>query len=342
MTSMQDDLSRRDYLKAMGAAAFAAGIGPIPPIAEATPPPPPRIPEDMRGIFVILSTPFTPAGEIDEIDLAREVAWVAEAGAHGIVWPQNSSGYARMSVDQIRQGMRVLARANRGTSMTLVLGVQQDGVREMVELARFADSLDPDMLIAMPPKVGTSLADYREYYVALAEATSRPVMIQTLPNLPGVEFDSALILDLASRYPHLGYVKEEAEPVFDRIGALVGKPGIRRVFSAQRGRHFQYDLRLGVDGIVSGMAMYVDAFTRLWSEYRAGNWDAVRDIHAAILLMLNTEDEIPGAGRYLLQRRGIFKHTTQGGRELTFTPTQIAHIEHNLMALQPYLLRLRV
>ena len=56
--------------------------------------------------------------------------------------------------------MEVLVRANRGRSLTLVLGVQQDSTRELVELATFAERLEPDMMIAMPPKVGNSLNDY--------------------------------------------------------------------------------------------------------------------------------------------------------------------------------------
>lgn len=123
-----------------------------------------------------------------------------------------------------------------------------------------------------------------------------------------------------------------------RISALVGQPQIKRVFSAQRGRHFLYDLRLGVDGIVSGMSMYADVFARIWAEYRAGNWDAVRDIHARVLAMLAVEEEVPGAGRYLLQRRGIFRTTSTGHGELRFSPAQIAHIEHVLGALEPYML----
>ena len=55
--------------------------------------------------------------------------------------------------------MEVLVRANRGRSLTLVLGVQQDSTRELVELATFAERLEPDMMIAMPPKVGNSLND---------------------------------------------------------------------------------------------------------------------------------------------------------------------------------------
>ncbi len=162
-------------------------------------------------------------------------------------------------------------------------------------------------------------------------------MLQTQPNLPGVEFSTDFILELADRYPHLGYAKEEAQPVFERIQALVGQPQIKRVYSAMRGRYFAYDLRLGVDGIVSGMAMYIDVFAHMWDAYLRGDWDEVRDIHGRILVMLTCETEIPGAGRYLLKRRGIFKTAAQRGREYTFSQVQIDEIEHNLKGLEPYL-----
>jgi len=342
---MNRRLTRRDTLKLMGSAAVGSGLlGAAPPsssrdgrsapasLTAATP-----RDEDLRGLFVILSTPYTETGEIDYEDMAFQVDWLDHAGVHGLVWPQNSSDYARLSPAEIRKGFEVLTEANRGRRLTLVLGVQQDATREMVDLAGFAERLEPDMMIAMPPKVGSSLADYREYYGALAQVTERPVMIQTQPNLPGVEFDTELILELAARYPHLGYVKEEAQPVFERIQALVGQPSIRRVYSAMRGRHFAYDLRLGVDGLVSGMSMYADVFVRMWESYLAGHWDEVRDIHGRLLVMLTCEQEIPAAGRYLLQRRGIFRSRTQRGRDVSLSQVEVAEIEHNLRGLEPYL-----
>ena len=333
--------SRRDSLKLMGSAvigsqALGSGQALAAPLVDR----PAIRDEDIRGIFVILATPYTVSGEVDYDDLAAQVEWLEEAGAHGLVWPQNSSDYPRLTTEEIKRGMEVLARANRGRSMTLVLGVQQDASSDMVELATFAEMLAPDMMIAMPPKVGRSLDDYWEYYTALAGVTSRPVMIQTQPNLPGVEFEMDFILELASRYPHLGYVKEEAQPVFDRISGLVGRPQIQRVFSAMRGRYFAYDLRLGVDGLVSGMSMYADVFVRMWVAHVAENWDEVRDIHGKLLVMLASEQAIPGAGRYLLQRRGIFKTTVQRGRDFHFSPTRVAEIEHNLEGLKPYMIRL--
>ena len=343
---MKKTYTRRDSLKLIGSAVVGSQVvGAARPLAAQNDlgrivrPGRVSADADMRGIFVILSTPYTESGAVHYDDLAFQVEWLDHAGAHGLVWPQNSSDYPRLSTEEIRRGMEVLTEANRGRPLTLALGVQQDSTPEMVEQAKFAERLEPDMMIAMPPKVGDSLEDYREYYSALARVTSRPIMIQTQPNLPGVQFTTDFILELASQYPNLGYVKEEAQPVFERIQALVGQPQIQRVYSAMRGRYFAYDLRLGVDGLVSGMSMYAEVFARMWAASREGDWDAVRDIHGRLLVMLTCETEIPGAGRYLLQRRGIFTTRTQRGRNYSLSQLQIDEIEHNLKGLEPYLMR---
>ena len=341
---MKNKYTRRDSLKLMGSAVVGSQLvrGAQPLDAQTAGVRTVRagsVDEDMRGIFVIMSTPYTESGAVHYDDLAFQVEWLDRAGAHGLVWPQNSSDYPRLTTEEIRRGFEVLTEANRGRSLTLVLGVQQDSTPEMVAQATFAEGLEPDMMIAMPPKVGDSLEDYREYYSALAEVTSRPIMIQTSPNRPGLEFKTDFIKELADQYPNLGYVKEEVQPVFERIQALVGQPQIKRVYSAMRGRYFAYDLRLGVDGLVSGMAMYAEVFAQMWAASREGDWDAVRDIHGKLLVMLTCETEIPGAGRYLLQRRGIFTTATQRGRNYTLSQVEIDEIEHNLRGLEPYLIR---
>jgi len=341
---MKNKYTRRDSLKLMGSAVVGSQLvrGAQPLDAQTDGVRAVRavsVDEDMRGIFVIMSTPYTESGAVHYDDLAFQVEWLDRAGAHGLVWPQNSSDYPRLTTEEIRRGFEVLTAANRGRSLTLVLGVQQDSTPEMVTQATFAEGLEPDMMIAMPPKVGDSLEDYREYYSALAEVTSRPIMIQTSPNRPGLEFKTDFIKELADQYPNLGYVKEEVQPVFERIQALVGQPQIKRVYSAMRGRYFAYDLRLGVDGLVSGMAMYAEVFAQMWAASREGDWDAVRDIHGKLLVMLTCETEIPGAGRYLLQRRGIFTTAAQRGRNYTLSQVEIDEIEHNLRGLEPYLIR---
>ena len=74
-----------------------------------------------------------------------------------------------------------------------------------------------------------------------------------------------LIVDLAREFPHCGYVKEESEPLVDRMKALVAqRPPMRRVFGASFGVGWLYEMRLGLDGVITGNAMYADLMARMW------------------------------------------------------------------------------
>ena len=127
---MTKTYTRRDSLKLMGSAVVGSQVvGGAKPLAAQTDrervvgPGAMDAAEDMRGIFVILSTPYTDSGAVHYDDLAFQVEWLDYARAHGLVWPQNSSDYPRLTTEEIQQGMEVLTRANRGRSLTLVLGV---------------------------------------------------------------------------------------------------------------------------------------------------------------------------------------------------------------------------
>ena len=133
----------------------------------------------MHGALMILSTPYTESGDVDYEDLAKEVAFCAQCGVQGIVWPQNSSEQRYLTKAERIRGFEVLAEANRGRGMSLTLGVQADDTAGMLEYARVAESLEPDGMIAIPPTSADSLAQIRAYYAALCEITSRPIFVQT-------------------------------------------------------------------------------------------------------------------------------------------------------------------
>src|SRR5437764_12137335 len=103
--------TRRQFLNTIGAATLAARVS----AAAAKP---------MRGIFIILATPYTEAKAVDYEDLAREVDFMDRSGVHGMVWPQLASEYSNLTKDERMQGMRAIARAAKGKRPALVLGVQ--------------------------------------------------------------------------------------------------------------------------------------------------------------------------------------------------------------------------
>jgi 4-hydroxy-tetrahydrodipicolinate synthase len=303
----------------------------------------------LRGAFMILHTPFTPDGAVDWDDLTREAIFVDRCGGHGIVWPQGSSGVASLTRDERMHGMEVLAKAVAGKRVALVLGVQGKDTAEMLEYTQRAEAQAPDAVIAMPPTTGRSMDDYRAYFRALAGATKRPVILQTSGGARDLVPSTDLIVELAREFPHFGYVKEESEPLAERIRAEVAaRPPMNGIFSANLGANWLYAMRLGVDGVITGNAMYADLFARMWALHEAGKDEELRDAYARFLLMRNLNEQLPGADLYIMRKRGIFKtNATRVGRPAageiprvtmkTFSPTEIAEIEYRFAGLKPYL-----
>jgi len=236
--------------------------------------------------------------------------------------------------------MEVISKAHKGKPSSLILGVQQNDIKGMLEMAAHAEKLAPDAVIAMPPKAAKTLDDYREYYSELAKLTARPVFLQTVPDATGVEFTLDLIFELAGKYPHLGHVKEEHSPSLDRIAEEAKhRPMMQSVFGGKGGRAWPYELRLGSDGTITGQSWVGDMFARVWNAHSEGDEAGFHQAYSQLLLMFAVEDEIPGAGRYLLKRRGIFKTTVSRQADYTFSPTQVAEMEQNLKIVRPYLIR---
>jgi len=333
--------SRREFLATLTATAVAAHLKDGLAVAG----------KPLRGAFMILHTPFTADGQIDWEDLEREVAFVDRAGCQGIVWPQGSSGVATLTKDERLRGMDELARIVQGRKIALVLGVQGRDTAEMLEYAARAEALAPDAVIAMPPTIAASLDDYQKYFEALARAVKRPVILQTSGGARGLVPPVDLIVELARAFPNCGYVKEESAPVLDRMREEVRqRPPMRGVFGASFGVGWLYEMRLGLDGVITGNAMYADLMARMWDLHTRGKSDELREAYSRFLLMRNLDEQVPGTSLHVMKKRGIFKTAVvRAGAPVAGRPLEVNHavlpqdaideIEYRFAALQPYLVR---
>jgi len=316
--------SRRQFLTCLTAAAFYSRRG----LAGAKP---------LRGIFIIMSTPYTEAKALDYEDLASEVDFMDHCGVHGMVWPQMASEYTKLTREERHRGMEILAKAAKGKRPALVLGVQGPNTEAALDYARHAEELAPDALIAIPPVEAKSVEDFRSYYRALGRATNRPFFIQTTGGAKGVVPEVQLLVELAEEFPHFGYVKEEFTPVIDRMSELAAhRPPIKGVFSGNAGANILYEMRLGFDGTMPG-APYADLYAQIWDSYQAGEREKGRDLFSRLLLMINLDAQIPGTRQYMMKKRGVFKTVVSRQQNVKLTPAAIEEIDFHFAALKPYL-----
>ena len=322
---MAEVYSRRQLLCGLGLAVAGPGV-------EAQS----RV-KPMRGIFIIMATPYTASQSVDYEDLAHEVDFLDRCGVHGMVWPQAASEYSKLTREERLRGMEVLAKAAKGKKPALVLGVQAANKSAALEYAERADSLAPDALIAMPPTEAKSLDDYRDYYGALARATKRPVFVQTTGGAKGIVPEVDFLAQLAEQFPNCGYIKEEYQPVIERMRALAShRPAIKSVFSGSAGKGMLYEMRMGFDGTMPG-APYSDVYAQIWNLYHSGRHDSAREMFGKLLLIINLDQQIPGVRSYIMKKRGVFKTTVSRVKTAELSREAIAEIDFNFEALKPHL-----
>src|SRR5258706_950275 len=204
MASTADLASRRS----LALMASTDGLLTVPALAQGTAKP-------MRGVMPIVVTPYTPGGAVDYEDLAKQMVFYDKCGCSGGAWPQGNGDVLLLSKDERMRGMKVIADACRRTKVASVLGVQAATKNEMLEYARYAETLQPDALIAMPPSAEQTEGAYHDYFAALATLSKRPIFIQTtITGAPDALAPSVdLMVRLAREFPNLAHIKEETHPL---------------------------------------------------------------------------------------------------------------------------------
>jgi 4-hydroxy-tetrahydrodipicolinate synthase len=105
------------------------------------------------------------------------------------------------------------------------------------------------------------------------------------------------------------------------------------VFSGAAGKGMLYEMRQGFDGTMPG-APFADVYARIWNLYQGGKREEARDLFGRLLLVINLDQELPGARQYVMKKRGVFKTMMSRQIDVKFTPEQAAEIDFNVAALQ--------
>ena len=262
----------------------------------------------LAGIFPIMQTPFKDAGALDVETLAQEVQFLGRIGVQGMVWPQLASEFPLLSYDERLAGAEALVRANKAldakTRPSVVIGVQASDIETAVKYARHADKLGPDAIIAIPLNGGKDDAKQMEYYAAIGEACSRPLIVQTIGPM-----SVDLVLQMAKQIPTLRYVKDEAGVTLPRLTEYRKRgQSLEGVFTGKHGPTFLDDLARGAVGNMPA-AGFADLYVAAWQDWNSGKRDEAMEVFAKTLLLIADAQAYGVAGqKYILQLRGVFSN----------------------------------
>jgi hypothetical protein len=135
---------------------------------------------DYRGIFVIVTTPFTDDFRLDEAALGRTLDFCLAAGVHGVVANALASEGGYLSEAERRRAAEIVVGKAKG-KVPVVVAVSAPHYHLAVEFARHAEQIGADAVMSLPPTLHpSSPADIKAHYKAIGAATSLPLVIQNV------------------------------------------------------------------------------------------------------------------------------------------------------------------
>jgi dihydrodipicolinate synthase/N-acetylneuraminate lyase len=225
-----------------------------------------------EGVFPYLVSPIDAAGEVNADVLSRLCADLIEAGVHGLT-PLGSTGeFAYLSWPQKRRIVEIVVAAANGR-VPVVAGVAATTIADASFQAREMQALGCDGILAVLEAYFPVPDDgVFEYFKAVADAVSLPVVLYTNPNFQRSDL-SLSVIDRLSHVPNIGYIKDASFNT-GRLLSIINRVGTRmKVFSASA--HIPACVMLiGGVGWMAGPACLVPRQSvTLYELCRRGAWD---------------------------------------------------------------------
>ncbi len=266
----------------------------------------------LRGVLPVFQTPYHADESIDLATLEKEVAWLYDCGADGIVMAMVSEVLRLSSAE--REALAEAACKFGSSRGMVVISVGAEASKVAEDYAKHAESVGADAVMAIPPvSVILNEAELAGYYSRIIQAIGIPVIVQDASGYVGRPMSIAMQAQLLDEFgPERVMFKPEASPIVPRLVELLNATGRRaRVFEGTGGIALMESHPHGVVGTMPG-ADLIRALVGLWRALEAGDAAKAKRIHeplAALISIQTSLDAFLAVEKHLLLRQGIFKNT---------------------------------
>lgn len=225
------------------------------------------------GAQVLLLTPFTDDGELDERSLAALVEYVLAAGVDGIVGLGTTGEFFTLSLEEQARLMTVLADQVRGR-VPLTFGIGSTATSVSIELARHAQELGAECVMLQPPYYFAHASDAIDaHFLAVANAVDVPVMLYDGGG--GIELSVERIDRLSRQAETIRYVKMSIPDPAKVAAMRAGAPGVEPLCGDEN--MLLMGLRHGAIGSTVGWGNVApEAIAGIHRHYEHGDLDAAR------------------------------------------------------------------
>src|ERR1700730_3311472 len=174
---------------------------------------------EWSGIFHVMATPFTDGGDLDSSGLPRLLESALATGLNGVTVLGIAGEAHRLTEDERRRVIETVVKETRGR-VPVVAGVSASGTHLATSFTRMAQEHGADALMVAPPAGLRNLDAVADYFLAVPDAASVPMVLQDEPVTTQVTMPAAFVARLCREIPRIEAVKLEEAPTLPKITRL--------------------------------------------------------------------------------------------------------------------------
>ena len=239
------------------------------------------------GTGVALVTPFHADGTIDFQALGRVIDHCIDGGVEYLVSIGTTGESVTLDIDEQRSIIAYTAERIDGR-VPLVAGFGGSDTRALVRHIRASDLTGVHGILSSGPSYNKPTQDgLFAHYMAVAEATSLPIILYNVPGRSAKNMTADTTLRLAHEVEHIVGIKEASGDMAQVMAIADGRPDGFKLISGDDLLTLPY-LAVGFDGVISVIAQATPGpFSDMVRAGLTGDFATARDLHYRLMPLMD-------------------------------------------------------
>ncbi|GHO62020.1 dihydrodipicolinate synthase family protein [Ktedonobacter sp. SOSP1-52] len=248
----------------------------------------------IRGIICPLLTPKTDDGQIDISALNSLLEYVIAGGVDGLLIAGTTGECAALSD---RAWSELVAHSTRKHAVTIV-NVSHCSLHETLNRATYAAEQGAEYITATVPfYFPLQPAEAVDYYLRLADASPRPLMLYNIPQY--TKTDIFPQLPRLVEHPNIVGIKDSAG-LLDRLGKFALTVSDSFTVLSGTESHLEALQAMRISGLVPGLANLVPSVYRKWQQaLETGDRESTRTCSQTIIALSALYSEVESSAPYI-------------------------------------------
>jgi len=253
---------------------------------------PEELKEIIKGVAVVMVTPFKENCEVDYEGLRKLTRFLIDSGMRegkGMLIPAGSTGECPMITDEERREIFKTVKEEAGNQVPVIGGCNHTDTKTVVKLVHYAEEASLDGVMISPPYYWKPNEDIiLTHYKEIAKETKLGIMVYN--NWFASQFDIPIdtLVKLVDEVPQIVALKDNT-PYIEKFARTVKVLGRKiSVLNGAGEPHEPYTSQMGAKGFVTGEACLIPkTCLKIYEEEVNGNYERANEILDEAFPLLN-------------------------------------------------------